>query len=126
MSPPSKPSCAPCTKPATWAISILHRQCGIQRRSAYMPAIPSAKHSIACAKAGFRRVIRLFSRRARPRVTHMDRYHRQSIFLGTEANDILANSRVLVIGCGALGSVICEQLTRAGVGMLRIVDRDIV
>ena len=35
-------------------------------------------------------------------------------------------SRVLLVGCGALGSVIAEQLVRAGVGHLHIVDRDVV
>jgi adenylyltransferase/sulfurtransferase len=33
---------------------------------------------------------------------------------------------VLLIGCGALGCTIAEQLSRAGVGFLRMVDRDIV
>ena len=33
-------------------------------------------------------------------------------------------SRALVVGCGALGSVIANTLARAGVGKLRIVDRD--
>jgi adenylyltransferase/sulfurtransferase len=33
---------------------------------------------------------------------------------------------VLLVGCGALGSVIAEQLVRAGIGTLRIADRDIV
>src|SRR6185503_7138675 len=36
----------------------------------------------------------------------------------------LGQARALVCGCGALGSVIAETLTRAGVGFLRIVDRD--
>ncbi len=31
-----------------------------------------------------------------------------------------------MVGCGALGTVLAEQLVRAGVGMLRIVDRDVV
>ena len=35
-------------------------------------------------------------------------------------------SRVLLVGCGALGTVLAETLTRAGVGSLRIVDRDFV
>jgi adenylyltransferase/sulfurtransferase len=38
----------------------------------------------------------------------------------------LARSRVLLIGCGALGTVIADQLARAGVGFLRIADRDVV
>lgn len=35
-------------------------------------------------------------------------------------------SSVLLVGCGALGSTIAEQLARAGVGRIRIADRDIV
>ena len=38
----------------------------------------------------------------------------------------MASSNVLLIGCGALGSVVAEQLARAGVGRLTIVDRDLV
>src|SRR5436190_946765 len=58
----------------------------------------------------------------------VQRYHRQIIIpqIGSEGQEKLGAAKVLVIGCGALGSVICEQLTRAGVGTLRIVDRDIV
>ena len=58
----------------------------------------------------------------------MDRYHRQILLpqIGKTGQEKLARSRVLLIGCGALGSVIAEQLARAGVGFLRIVDRDIV
>jgi adenylyltransferase/sulfurtransferase len=33
---------------------------------------------------------------------------------------------MVVVGCGALGTVIAEQLVRAGLGRLRIIDRDIV
>jgi adenylyltransferase/sulfurtransferase len=36
------------------------------------------------------------------------------------------DSTALVLGCGALGSVAAEMLARAGVGELRIVDRDLV
>ncbi len=55
-----------------------------------------------------------------------DRYSRQERFapLGPEGQQRLAKARVLVVGCGALGSVIAERLARAGVGMLRVVDRD--
>src|SRR3954470_1877104 len=58
----------------------------------------------------------------------MDRYHRQTLLpqIGAGGAARLAAARVLLIGCGALGSVIAEQLARAGVGFLRIVDRDIV
>ncbi len=34
--------------------------------------------------------------------------------------------RVLLVGCGALGSVVAEMLVRGGVGWVRIVDRDLV
>jgi adenylyltransferase/sulfurtransferase len=56
------------------------------------------------------------------------RYHRQLILpqVGPEGQQRLARSRVLVVGCGALGSVIAQQLVRAGVGHLRLFDRDLV
>ena len=58
----------------------------------------------------------------------MDRYHRQTLLpqIADAGQQTLASSRVLLIGCGALGTVIAEQLARAGVGHLRICDRDIV
>jgi adenylyltransferase/sulfurtransferase len=58
----------------------------------------------------------------------VDRYHRQVLLpqIGPAGQARLAGSRVLLVGCGALGSVIAEQLVRAGVGFLRIVDRDVV
>ena len=54
------------------------------------------------------------------------RYVRQMRYppLGEEGQAKLANSTALVCGCGALGSVIANTLARAGVGTLRIVDRD--
>ncbi|HWE03987.1 MAG TPA: ThiF family adenylyltransferase [Tepidisphaeraceae bacterium] len=57
-----------------------------------------------------------------------DRYHRQTLLpqIGPDGQLRLAASTVLLVGCGALGSVLAEQLARAGVGHLRIVDRDIV
>lgn len=58
----------------------------------------------------------------------VDRYHRQSLLpqIGPEGQARLRRSRVLLVGCGALGTVIADQLVRAGVGTLRIVDRDLV
>ena len=46
--------------------------------------------------------------------------------LGEEGQRRMLASRALVCGCGALGSVIANTLARAGVGKLRIVDRDFV
>lgn len=55
-----------------------------------------------------------------------DRYVRQMRYppLGEAGQQRLAASRVLVCGCGALGSVLASTLVRAGVGRVRIVDRD--
>ncbi|MCH8923370.1 MAG: ThiF family adenylyltransferase, partial [Planctomycetes bacterium] len=44
--------------------------------------------------------------------------------LGEEGQRRLASARALLVGCGALGSVIANTLVRSGVGFLRIVDRD--
>jgi adenylyltransferase/sulfurtransferase len=57
-----------------------------------------------------------------------NRHHRQQLLaqVGEAGQARLAGSRVLVVGCGALGSAVIDQLARAGVGMLRIVDRDVV
>src|SRR5688572_21612903 len=58
----------------------------------------------------------------------MERYHRQTLLpqIGDEGQRALGSARALLIGCGALGTVIAEQLVRAGVGTLRICDRDLV
>jgi len=44
--------------------------------------------------------------------------------LGEAGQRKLCAARVLLCGCGALGSVLANTLVRAGVGHLRIVDRD--
>jgi molybdopterin-synthase adenylyltransferase len=56
------------------------------------------------------------------------RYSRQILFrgIGAEGQRKLATARVAIVGCGATGSAIAGLLARAGVGMLRIVDRDYV
>jgi len=57
-----------------------------------------------------------------------ERYSRQILFreIGAEGQAKLLNSRVLLVGCGALGASHAEMLARAGVGRIRIVDRDFV
>jgi molybdopterin/thiamine biosynthesis adenylyltransferase len=57
-----------------------------------------------------------------------DRYSRQILFagIGHEGQARLRESRAAIIGCGALGSAQAEALARAGVGRLRIIDRDFV
>ena len=56
-----------------------------------------------------------------------DRYSRQTRFapLGPDGQERLAAARVAVVGCGALGSVVAMALARAGVGFLRLIDRDL-
>ncbi len=57
-----------------------------------------------------------------------ERYSRQILFreIGKDGQKELLNSRVLLVGCGALGASHAEMLARAGVGRVRIVDRDFV
>lgn len=57
-----------------------------------------------------------------------DRYSRQTLFreIGRGGQKKLLDSRVLLVGCGALGAGQAEMLARAGVGRLRIIDRDFV
>lgn len=57
-----------------------------------------------------------------------NRYSRQILFdgIGKDGQAKLLNSRILLVGCGALGASHAEMLARAGVGFLRIVDRDFV
>ncbi|MFM7250965.1 MAG: ThiF family adenylyltransferase [Planctomycetaceae bacterium] len=56
-----------------------------------------------------------------------ERHSRQIRFapLGAAGQARLAAAGVAVVGCGALGSVVAMALTRAGVGRLRIIDRDV-
>ncbi|HEX9069555.1 MAG TPA: ThiF family adenylyltransferase [Ktedonobacterales bacterium] len=56
------------------------------------------------------------------------RYARQSLFapIGQEGQRRLGAGRALIVGCGALGTVLANNLARAGVGFLRVVDRDYV
>lgn len=57
-----------------------------------------------------------------------DRYSRQILFdrIGEAGQRRLGEARVTLIGCGGLGSVLANTLVRAGVGFLRIVDRDFI
>lgn len=58
--------------------------------------------------------------------SHLERYSRQMRFapLGEQGQNALSRSCALVAGCGALGSASAELLVRAGVGKVRVVDRD--
>ncbi|MFZ0201750.1 MAG: ThiF family adenylyltransferase [Candidatus Sulfotelmatobacter sp.] len=57
-----------------------------------------------------------------------ERYSRQILFrgIGEEGQRRLGAGRVAIVGCGATGSALASLLARAGVGTLRIIDRDYV
>jgi molybdopterin/thiamine biosynthesis adenylyltransferase len=57
-----------------------------------------------------------------------ERYSRQILFpgIGVEGQRKLAAGRIAIVGCGATGSALAGLLARAGVGTLRIIDRDYV
>src|SRR5437016_4462071 len=57
-----------------------------------------------------------------------ERYSRQILFsgIGKDGQNRLREARAAFIGCGALGTAQAEALARAGVGRLRIIDRDFV
>ncbi len=58
----------------------------------------------------------------------LDRYHRQMLLpgFGEDGQRRLLGSTALIVGCGALGTVIANMLARAGVGHLVIADRDFI
>jgi tRNA A37 threonylcarbamoyladenosine dehydratase len=51
---------------------------------------------------------------------------RTRLLLGDEGFEKLNSSHVLVVGLGGVGGYVAEQLTRAGIGELTIVDGDVV
>jgi molybdopterin/thiamine biosynthesis adenylyltransferase len=57
-----------------------------------------------------------------------ERYARQILFagIGQAGQAKLARARVVLVGCGADGSVMADRLVRAGVGRLTVIDRDFV
>lgn len=58
----------------------------------------------------------------------MDRYSRQVLFsgIGEKGQEKILAAKAVLIGCGALGTVQAESLVRAGLGTLRIIDRDFI
>lgn len=58
----------------------------------------------------------------------LDRYSRQTLFapIGKEGQERLRAAKVTIIGCGALGTVLANNLCRAGIGRLVIADRDYI
>jgi len=58
----------------------------------------------------------------------LERYSRQMRYpgVGVEGQQKLRAARVALCGCGALGTVLANALVRAGVGYLRVIDRDFI
>src|SRR5260370_27509418 len=58
----------------------------------------------------------------------LERYSRQMRFggVGVEGQKRLRDSKVTLCGCGALGTVLANALVRAGIGYLRLIDRDFI
>jgi molybdopterin/thiamine biosynthesis adenylyltransferase len=56
-----------------------------------------------------------------------NRYSRQVLFspISSKGQELLLNSSAVIAGCGGLGSVLASNLARAGVGRLRLIDKDI-
>jgi len=65
---------------------------------------------------------------AKPPWPKDERYSRQILFapIGPEGQKRIGASKVAVVGCGAIGASACTLLARAGIGTLRIIDRDYV
>ena len=55
-----------------------------------------------------------------------DQFQRTRILIGDEAVARLQEARVLIFGIGGVGGFVCEALARASVGMLHLVDKDVV
>ncbi len=58
----------------------------------------------------------------------LERYSRQILFqhIGDDRQKLLMDSTAVVIGCGALGTISSSYLVRAGIGQIRIIDRDFI
>ena len=67
-------------------------------------------------------------RESRDGVSGEERYSRQILFpgIGTKGQELLAQGTVVIVGVGATGAASASLLARAGVGRLRLIDRDFV
>ena len=58
----------------------------------------------------------------------MKRYEKHMLLkeIGKEGQKKLLSSSIMIVGCGALGNAVANSLARAGVGKIKVVDRDYV
>ena len=63
-----------------------------------------------------------------PKISPLERYSRQILFrgIGEQGQAKLNAAKVAIVGCGAIGAALSGLLARAGVGQIRIIDRDFV
>jgi len=63
-----------------------------------------------------------------PNKKMISRYSRQELLsmIGKEGQEKISKGKVVIIGCGALGTHIANGLARAGIGNIRIIDRDFI
>ena len=61
-------------------------------------------------------------------IKNLTRYEKQVFFsgIGEKGQTRILSATVLIVGCGALGTMLANHLVRAGVGTVKIVDRDYV
>jgi molybdopterin-synthase adenylyltransferase len=64
----------------------------------------------------------------RDNMENTERYSRQILFspIGANGQKKIVGSRVVIVGMGALGTVIANHLVRSGIGYIRLIDRDLV
>ncbi len=55
-----------------------------------------------------------------------ERFSRQILQLGEEGQNKISNSKIAIVGVGALGTVAADLLARTGVGELLLIDRDVI
>ncbi|HKT48006.1 MAG TPA: ThiF family adenylyltransferase [Candidatus Acidoferrales bacterium] len=57
-----------------------------------------------------------------------EKYSRQTLFagIGRDGQQRIVQSSAVVVGCGAIGAAAASLLVRAGVGRVRVIDRDFV
>lgn len=86
------------------------------------------KVSIGLFAAGFEKRAIINSGRFPVNPRLHEKYSRQILFaeIGEAGQECLARASAVLVGCGALGTAVANLLVRAGLGRLRLIDRDFV